>query len=215
MANYFNNIDSIELKHSLSEADSVPDLYRAELNSSNNQVFNRQFSVFYNAVNKEGVSSSHFINQISGVLKSRGLSTHVQLSDLMWPAGFDENNNTLTVHPDFFKIGQSNQDCRLFCATEVFDRVIYAQLHHEFESGSAAGNVSNTGGDELLALVQIKAAKQEAILKQQLGTESGRADSYEEIIDPTSAWNIASPRYGFEGKCTQAFEQALNAYFIK
>lgn len=215
MANYFNHIDSIELKHSLSETDSIPDLYRPELNSSNNPVFNRQFSEFYKSVNKEGLTRSQFIDATRSIFKSRGMSNQVEMSDSKWPAGFDENTKLLTIHPAFFEIGQNNSDSRLFCATEVFDRIIYAQLHHEFESGSVSGNISNTGGDELLALVQIKAAKQEAILKQQLGTESGMEVSDDEIIDPTSAWNIASPRYGFENKCVQAFEQALSAYFVK
>lgn len=215
MANYFNDMDAVTLKHSMSETDSIPDLYRAELNSSNNSVFNQQFSGFHRAVNQVGLTQSQFLDATRDIFKSRGLSTQVQMSELSWPASFDENRNILTVHPDFFEICQRNAESRLFGATEVFDRVIHAQLHHELHSGSATSNISNTGGQELLALVQIKAAKQEAILIQQRGTESGVPASDQEIIDPTSAWNIACPRFGSESRSVEAFEKALSDYFTK
>lgn len=208
-------MDVVTIKHSMSDTESIPDLYRPELNSANNSTFNHQFSSFFSAVNKEGLSHEQFITAVKAVFQSRGLSTSVQMSEQSWPAGFNEQTNSLTIHPAFFEICQVNQDCRLFGATEVFDRVIHAQLQHESDQGPTSQGISNTGGQELLALVQIKAAKQDAILKQQRGSESGKPHQDEQIIDPTSAWNIASPRFGSEARCSDAFEAALGAYFTK
>lgn len=185
-------------------------LYRAEISPVSLPRLNQQFAELWAGVSKSQLDVNQLLSAINALPELRGAGVKAQLSNSRWPAAFQPDQNNLVIHPELLRSTGQEPLARLYALTEIFDQVIYAQLHIQKHSPEVPGILPLSGEEELAALLAIKAKKQEALRSALTGRlDSDKQSEQPVLVDPMSAWLLASPRYGLESECVKAFERAV------
>jgi hypothetical protein len=178
---------------------------------SDNSHLNQQFLGLLRVVREKGMDAQaiqHFIMEEPFAKESK---LDVQFNSSRWPAAYQPDRSNLIINPSLLGIGKNDALCAVYAVTEIFDQLIYAQLHLQSKSNDCKrGIYPNATKDVLDRLLKIKADKQEDIKASVMGVLPDAQDAGD-IVDPYSAWLIASPRYASETDCVKAFEQAVSA----
>jgi hypothetical protein len=190
-------------------------IYLPQNSVARNPVLHQQFLGFLEFAKKELLNPDATVAFLKEetYLKSNGVNVVVHPS--RWPAAFQPEMNNLVINPELLELGQTNPDTLVFAVTEIFDQIIYAQLHSQSVDSHAIRIVpppTPDNPDSLERLINIKAAKQDAIKAAVMGstdTTAASATARQIVIDPYSAWHIAAPLHGVEAKAVDAFSKAM------
>lgn len=189
-------------------------IYLPQNSVARNSVLHQQFLRFLEFAKKELLNPDATVAFLKEetYLKSNGVNVVVHPS--RWPAAFQPEMNNLVINPELLGLGQTNPDTLVFAVTEIFDQIIYAQLYSQSVDSHAIRIVpppTPDNPDSLERLINIKAAKQDAIKVAVMGsTDNTAANAPRQIvIDPYSAWQIAAPLHVIEAKAVEAFSQAM------
>lgn len=185
-------------------------LYRADISPANLPRLNQQFADLWACVSKSPFQVNELLSSINALPELRNAGVKAQLSDSRWPAAFQPEQNNLLIHPELLRYSSNAPLARLYALTEVFDQVIYAQLHSQRKASESPGILPESALNDLDALIAIKAKKQDALQSAMTGRLDGESQTAQPIlVDPMSAWLLASPRYGLESECVRAFEREV------
>lgn len=175
-------------------------VYLPENSAARNPVLNQQFAHFLGIARKSSLDSETIISFLKAqpYLKENGVNVIVHPS--RWPAAYQPATNNIVINPDLLRLGKSNPEAMAFATTEIFDQVIYAQLYAQAKNPDAIGIVCPPTPDALGRLIDIKADKQDAIKVSVMGSVDDSADggAPRMLIDPYSAWLLASPQHVVE-----------------
>lgn len=190
-------------------------LYRADISPANLPRLNQQFANLWACVS----SNSFKINQLLAAIKQLpefcNAGARVRLDGDCWPAEFRPDTNELLLHPELLTSAGQNPQAKLYGLTEIFDRLIYAQMHWQHQEPASPGILPASGVADLPALLAIKAKKQNQF-RAAMSAVQGQGESPTAqplLVDPMTAWLLASPRYGLESECAKAFEQSVMQTF--
>lgn len=185
-------------------------LYRADISPANLPRLNQQFADLWACASKSPFQVDELLSSINALPELRRAGIKAQLSDSRWPAAFQPEQNNLLIHPELLRHASQAPLARLYALTEVFDQVIYAQLHSQWQAPDSPGVLPESGVGDLPAMLAIKAKKQQALQSATTGRLDAESQSAQPLlVDPMSAWLLASPRYGLESECVRAFERAV------
>lgn len=190
-------------------------LYRDEINPINLVRLNQQFNALWHCVSSNSFKIKQLLSAIRQLPEFRNAGATVRLDDDCWPAEFRPDTNELLLHRDLLTYAGQNPQAKLYGLTEIFDRLIYAQMHWQHQEPGSPGILPASGVADLPALLAIKAKKQN-LFRAAMSTGHGQGESPAAqpiLVDPMTAWLLASPRYGLESECAKAFEQSVMQIF--
>ncbi|MCQ8897423.1 hypothetical protein NQT62_13355 [Limnobacter humi] len=187
-------------------------LYSEAINPASNPRLNQQFVALAQVLSSAKGLDGELQQLLESMSANPAKPLLVCIDRACWPAAYQPAERKLVIHPDLIRIAQDSPPARLYAAAEIFDQVIYATLHAQSTDSSASMVFQGVGTDVLKTLVRIKEKKQ---TQQQTGLSNAQSDQPSEanaplLIDPTSAWHLACPRYGDESHCVRAFVKAAN-----
>lgn len=189
-------------------------IYLFENSVARNPVIHEQFMNFLEFAKKESLNAEATVAYLKNQTSLKSNNVDVIVHPGRWPAAFQPEMNNLVIHPELLELGKTNSDTLAFAVTEIFDQIIYAQLYSQSVDSHAIRIVppaTPQNPDGLERLIDIKAAKQDAIKVAAMGSIDTTADNSPRkvVVDPYSAWLIAAPLHVIEAQAVNAFSQAM------
>lgn len=177
--------------------------------AAHNKVLEQQFTDLLVHAQKSRLDVSNLLIYLKNQPYLKSCEVDVIVDTSRWPVAFQPLLNNIVINPHLLSLGRSSQDALIYVVTEIFDQVIYAQLHARADGFQ----LDWIPQDLLTRLIKIKAAKQDAINVALMGGIDQEDELAEPpiVIDPYSAWHLASPRHITESRALEAFQKAMQA----
>lgn len=173
---------------------------------SRNLELARQFNYYLSAFQVLPISADALKSYFDKEPATKPLGLRWYETQLVWPAAYSQSGGLVQFNPALSKLDKNMQLARIYALTEIFDQVIYAQLHGQQLVPQLEIPLSGAQKDTLPQLLRIKLAKQQLAQHNQFFQES----EPEVILDPYCAWSLACPRHaGSPEVALQEFNQAI------
>lgn len=192
----------------------VHPIYLPENSVARNAGLHQQFSGLLEFAKRESLDPVATVRYLKEQSYLKNNEVDVIVHPGRWPAAFQPEMNNIVINPDLLELGKTNAKTLAFAVTEIFDQIIYAQLYSQAVRINANRIVpppTLENPDGLDRLIQIKAAKQDAIKVAMTGSVDNTTENVPRqiVVDPYSAWVIASPLHVVEANAVDAFSEAV------
>lgn len=179
-----------------------------------NHLLSRQFNDFQCKCRGECFSGPEIVQYLNAQAYLKNCNVTVIVNTSRWPVAFQPATNNIVINPHLLSIASENANAKLFALTEIFDQVIYAQLHAEAHGTKYPSVLPEANVWMLGHLLDVKRAKQDVIKIAAMGSvdETEHAEPLAMVVDPYSAWLLASPAFVPEPVARDAFQRASENY---
>lgn len=165
--------------------------YQACNHISHNVWLTRQFNDFLVHFLTRSITTSALENYFNNHIETQAFGLLWCESESIWPASYSLHSGQILINSVLTGIHKSKIMARFCALTEIFDQVIYAQLHRQTWMPQLEVPLAGPQKSTLPQLLRIKMAKQHAAEHNHFFQEA----EPQFVVDPYCAWSLAFPRY--------------------
>ena len=176
---------------------------------SQNRKLAEQFNHYWSHFRSKLLTSAALKSYFDSEMATQHLDLLWHETELTWPVAYNQGNGVVQIHPLIGKLDNLTQMAKAYILTEVFDQVIYAQLHAQLLIPELNTPLEENQKVIVPQLLRIKLAKQQAIQQNQFFFET----EPQVILDPYCAWALAVPLHvGDAEMAHEEFNRAIVAW---